>query len=198
MHISTLFSLSTVAASALSAAVTGRPNFTPRHRDLGVPLNLLAKRASCGEGPQRVCYGVAGGTSQNLDPEDVEYAASYLRYLADNNNNPVWHMPSEFDCSEWTIPVVAAGTVLALAKHINPRTDSGITYYDLARTIDGGEDATAEQRAASLLGGCGANGGQLGVIVDSTNAAYKTPDYISSGMKPADIIVKLVRDPASG
>jgi hypothetical protein len=84
-------------------------------------------------------------------------------------------MPSEFDCSEWTIPLFGAGTVLALAKHINPRTNSGVTYYDLARTIDGG--------------------GQLGVIVDLKNPAYKTPEFIASKMKPADIIIKLVRDP---
>lgn len=197
MQLSTLVSLSTLYTLGLGAAVPGQqPKVTLRHPNQGVPLNLLAQRTSCGEGADRVCYGAGGGTSQDLDPEDVEYAALYLRYLADTNSNPVWNMPSEFDCAEWTLPLFGAGTVLALAKHINPRTNSGVTYHDLARTIDGGEDASDEERAASLLGGCGANGGQLGVIVDLENPAYKTPEYVESGMKPADIIVKLVRDPA--
>ncbi|KAK4203020.1 hypothetical protein QBC40DRAFT_275270 [Triangularia verruculosa] len=192
MHSSTLISLLALAPAVLGAAVSGRPNMTPRHRDQGVPLNLLAKRAACGEGAQRVCY------TQNIDPEDIEYAALYLRHIAETNNDPIWNMPSEFDCSEWTIPIFGAGSVLALAKHINPRTNSGVTYTDLARTIDGGEDATDAQRAASLLGGCGGNGGQLGVIIDPANPAYKTPEYIAAKMKPADIIVKLVRDPSFG
>lgn len=197
MQLSTLLPISTFATLGLGAAISGRSNMTPRHRDQGVPLNLLAKRAACGEGPELVCYGVEGGTSQNLDPEDVEYAAAYLRYLADSNNNPIWNIPSEFECAEWTLPLFGAGTVLALAKHINPRTNSGVTYHDLARTIDGGEDATDGQRAASLLGGCATNGGQLGILVDLENPAYKTPEYIDSGMKPADIIIKLVRDPTA-
>lgn len=187
MYLSTFLPLSAFASLGLSAAVTGRPKMTPRHRDQGVPVGLLAKR-TCGETAPLLCYGVNGGTSQNLDPEDIEYAASYLRYLADNNDNPVWNMPSEFDCSEWTLPLFGAGTVLALAKHINPRTNSGVSYHDLANTIDGEK---------GLLAGCGANGGQLGVIVNAKDPAYLTPEYIASGQKPADIIIKLVRDPAS-
>ncbi|KAI8304807.1 hypothetical protein K4K59_012638 [Colletotrichum sp. SAR11_240] len=99
---------------------------------MDVPLNLLARRAACGEGSQLVCYGVAGGTSQNLDPEDIEYAAQYLRYLAGTNNNPLWNMSPAFDCAEWTLPLFGAGTVMALAKHVNPRTNSAVTYADLA------------------------------------------------------------------
>jgi hypothetical protein len=155
----------------------------------------LDSRAVCREGAAVLCYSINGGTAQNLTIEDVEHAALYLRYLADTNNNPLWTMSPEFDCGEWTLPLFGAATVLGLAKHINPRTRSSVTYYDLARTIDGGENATPEQRAASLLGACGTNGGQLGVIVDLTNPAYSTPEYIASGAKPQDIIIKLVRDP---
>lgn len=177
-------------------AAASIPKTSPFHRDQTVPLSLLAKR-SCGETAPQVCYGVDGGESQNIDPEDIAYAAAFLRYQADTNDNPIWNMPSEFDCSEWTLPLAGAGTVLALAKHINPRTNSGVTYTDLARTIDGGADATDEQRAASLLGACAKNGGQMGVTVDLTDAAYNTTEYLASGMKPKDIIIKLVRDPAS-
>ncbi|KLU87178.1 hypothetical protein MAPG_06181 [Magnaporthiopsis poae ATCC 64411] len=103
---------------------------TPRHHGHGVPLSLLSKRMARGETASLVCYGVAGGTSQNLNPEDVRYAATYPRSLADTNNNPIWNMPTEFDCSEWTLPLSGAGTVLA-----RPRTNSGVTYYELARTV---------------------------------------------------------------
>ncbi|KAH6624479.1 hypothetical protein B0J18DRAFT_428405 [Chaetomium sp. MPI-SDFR-AT-0129] len=190
MHLSNLLPLSLLGL----AAAASLPKTSPFHRDQTVPLSLLAKRA-CGETAPQVCYGVSGGTSQDLDPDDISYAAAFLRYQADNNGNPIWQMPSEFDCSEWTLPLAGAGTVLALAKHINPRTNSGVTYTDLARTIDGGADATDEQLAASLLGSCGKNGGQMGVTVDAADPAYHTSDYLASGMKPADIIVKLVRNP---
>ncbi|KAL2130294.1 hypothetical protein VTI74DRAFT_6666 [Chaetomium olivicolor] len=66
------------------------------------------------------------------------------------------------------------------AKHINPRTNSSVTYYDLARTIDGGADATPEQKAALLLGACGGNGGMMGVTVDASDPAYNTPGYLSN------------------
>ncbi|KAK1837822.1 hypothetical protein CCHR01_19552 [Colletotrichum chrysophilum] len=87
---------------------------------------------------------------------------------------------------------------MALTKHVTPRTYSAVTYADLARTIDGSDGSTEEQRKASLLGSCGSNGGQLAVIVDPEDPSYKTPEYIAADMKPADIIVKLVRDPSAG
>lgn len=156
----------------------------------------LASRADCGETAARVCFGIDGGTAQDIDPEDIEYAGAFLRYIAETHENPLWTMPPEFTCSEWTIPVDGAGTILVLAKHINPRTNSSVTYSDLARTIDGGANATPEQKAASLLGACGGNGGMMGVTVDTSDPAYNTPEYIASKAKPQDIIVKLVRAPS--
>lgn len=44
----------------------------------------LVARNPCGEGPDRVCYGVSGGESQNLDIEDIKYVADYLRCLGSN------------------------------------------------------------------------------------------------------------------
>ena len=156
----------------------------------------LTKRA-CGETTTRVCFGgSSGGTAQNIDIDDISYAAAYLRYLADTNGaNPLWTMPPEFDCSEWGLPIADAGTVLVLAKHIKPRTNSSVSYYDLARTIDGGADATPAQLAGSLLGACGAAGGMMGVTVNADDPAYKTPGYVASKAKPQDIIIKLVKAP---
>ncbi|KAI1376908.1 hypothetical protein F4677DRAFT_60726 [Hypoxylon crocopeplum] len=196
----TVLSLCTYLALGLAARIPltrdTTPNFSSRAVDK-LPGALV--RRSCGETAALICYGVDGqGTSQALDPDDIAYAAAYLRYLADTaGGSALWTMLPEFDCSEWSLPVFGAGTVLALAKHINPRTNSSVTYYDIARTIDGGADATPDDLAASLLGECGADGGEVGVAVDAADPAYLTPEYIASGAKPKDIIIKLVRDPAS-
>ena len=45
----TIFTITSLLPLGLGAAV--KPGVTPRHRDLDVPPNLLAKRAVCGEGP---------------------------------------------------------------------------------------------------------------------------------------------------
>ncbi|KAI1778393.1 hypothetical protein F4818DRAFT_405928 [Hypoxylon cercidicola] len=72
--------------------------------------------------------------------------------------------------------------MLALSKHINPRTNSSVTYYDITRTID-------REIAASLLGKCSVGGDEVAVTVDTIDPAYSTPEYIASGAKPQDIIV---------
>ncbi|RFU75894.1 hypothetical protein TARUN_6356 [Trichoderma arundinaceum] len=188
MYTSTLLFISPLLTLGF-AAVVGR-GIGP------APSQLHETRAACGEGAQLVCYNTGGGTPQNLDLADIEYAGAYLRFLADNDGDPLWTMPPEFECSEWTLPLFGAATVLALAKHINPRTNSSVTYYDIANTIDGGPDATPEQKAASLLGACGTNGGQIQVNVNANDPAYLTPEYIASGAKHESIIIKLVRDPS--
>lgn len=53
-------------------------------------------------------------------------------------------MPLVFDYKEWGLPLFGTATVLGLAKHINPLTNSFVTYTDIAATLDGGENATAE------------------------------------------------------
>ncbi|KAI0452789.1 hypothetical protein F5B21DRAFT_481674 [Xylaria acuta] len=164
------------------------------HELRDVAPKRLETRA-CGEGASRVCYGVDGGTSQSLDPADIEYVGAYIRYLGDTAGNPLWTMPPEFDCSEWSLPVFDAGTVLALVKHITPRSNSSATYYDIARTIDGLERDGSDAGAASLLDGCGTHGGQLGVAPDLSNEAYSSAAYVASGATPNGLIVKLVRAP---
>ena len=41
----------------------------------------LQSRQSCVEGKNKICYGVDGGTSQKIDPEELQYLASYLRFV---------------------------------------------------------------------------------------------------------------------
>lgn len=197
VSFSALLALANAAARLPLSSRDSTPNFIPRSA-AALPGRALLQPRACGETAALVCYGVNGaGTAQDLDPDDISYAAAYLRYLADEAGDPLWTMPPEFDCSEWTLPLAYAGTVMATVKHINPRTNSSVTYYDLANTIDGGVDATDAQVAASLLGQCGKNGGSVAVTANANDPAYLTPGYIASGAKPADVILKLVRDPAS-
>ncbi|KAI6091076.1 hypothetical protein F4821DRAFT_255362 [Hypoxylon rubiginosum] len=163
------------------------PNFSDRNFNINTDnLPTALVRRTCGETAALICYGVnRQGTSQNLDVDNITYAAGYLRYLADTaGDSLLWTMPPEFDYSEWSLPVFGPGTVLALAKHINPCTNSSVTYYDLAR-------------GCVAVGECGANDGEVAVTVDAADPAYATPEYVASGAKPQDIIVKLVRDPTS-
>ena len=47
------------------------------------------QKRTCGETNGRVCYGIGGGEAQNIDEADIAYAASYLRFLVENSNNPL-------------------------------------------------------------------------------------------------------------
>ncbi|OAL54787.1 hypothetical protein IQ07DRAFT_500341, partial [Pyrenochaeta sp. DS3sAY3a] len=116
---------------------------------------------SCGETAILSCYGgSSGGTSQNFNTEDILYAGAYVRHLADTTGNPLWTRPTEADCSEWSLPIYDAGTVLALVKHISPRSNSSISYYDIARAIDGLErDGATKSSTPSLLTSFTTNGG---------------------------------------
>ncbi|KAG5931685.1 hypothetical protein E4U53_001651 [Claviceps sorghi] len=152
------------------------PPFTPR-------------RSPCGETTERICYGVDGGHPQGLKVDDVKYVADYLRHVGESNDGAAqfWNMPAGPDCAEWTLPVPGAGSVLALAKHIDPAVNSSVLYEDLARAVDGGDEA--------LLGGCGADGGQVGVEANLLDPLYHTKEYVASGAVPRGVLVKLVRAP---
>ncbi|EJP65997.1 uncharacterized protein BBA_04968 [Beauveria bassiana ARSEF 2860] len=156
---------------------------------LAVANPLLAAR-SCGEGTQKICYGVDGGDSQDLKPEDIKYVAEYLRYIGEQASGAgkFWTMPKGFDCPEWGLPVDGAGTVLALAKHNNPRYPTSVLYEDIANAID---------KANTNVGSCGKNGGQIGVVPNLSNPLYNTDEYKKSGNHPDGIVLKLVKAPKS-
>jgi hypothetical protein len=50
-----------------------------------VPTTSQLHKRSCGEKADLVCFGVNGGIAQNVNVYDVAYAASYLRYIAEEN-----------------------------------------------------------------------------------------------------------------
>lgn len=159
---------------------------------------ILEPQAGCGETATRVCYGIDGGTAQNISLDDVQYAADFLRYTGENaqGEDKFWTMPKALDCDEWTLPLGDGQTVLALAKHIHPRKATSVLYTDMANTIDGGVGAPDATKQKALFG-CGTNGGSLGVVYDPNDAAYNTPEYKAKGATPDGIIIKLVRDPKS-
>lgn len=95
-------------------------------------------------------------------------------------------MSKAVDCAEWTLPIDNGGSVLALAKHINPRIASSILYEDIA--ADKGQNERL---------GCGVNGGQIGVKANLSNPLYSSNDYVKSGAKPEGVIIKLVKAPKS-
>lgn len=152
---------------------------------LSLALPNLAQ-AACGETAAKVCFGADGGEPQDILLEDVQYVADYLRYIGEENTglDAFWTMPAEgFDCQEWQLPVPSAGTVLPLAKHINPRINSSVLYTDMADTIE------------NALLGCDTNGGMVGVVTDPTNAAYNTEEYKATKAKPEGVLIKLVKAP---
>ena len=171
MHFALFFRMLSIASAA---AIT-------------TAYSTLLNRQSCDEGSKRVCYGKDGGQSQSLDPADIEYVASYLRFVGDSNTgaNARWTMPASGACEEWVIAVPDAGTVLALAKHSKPDVATSILYSDIAATID---------TVGGLLE-CEKNGGQMSTIVNKTNPAYTSAEYKATKATPDGITIKLVRDP---
>jgi len=156
----------------------------------------LVSAQICDEGSKLVCYGKPSGESQNINLDDLEYAAWEFRRLSEDGP-AFWTMPANITkrgCDEWMMFEI--GTVLALAKHTNNRITSSVSFDDIADTIDGGPEATPEQREKAIMG-CGGNGGQLLVQVKPDNPAYQTEKYKATGGTPKDILIKIVRAPGS-
>ncbi len=78
----------------------------------------------------KVCFGRDGGQAQDILVDDLQYVADFLRFTGESKEGAAtwWIMPSGFDCAEWTVEVPGAGTVLLLAKHINPRINSSVLF----------------------------------------------------------------------
>ncbi|KAK1961880.1 hypothetical protein LY78DRAFT_661750 [Colletotrichum sublineola] len=96
------------------------------------------------------------------------------------------NMDDAADCGEWSL--YARGTALAVAKKVNMTYDSSVLFEDVANTIDGGTGAIRRNGIYR----CGADGGSLGVVVNTTHPSYSLPSYVATGAKPAGIVVKIV------
>ncbi|KAH7369720.1 hypothetical protein BKA65DRAFT_521737 [Rhexocercosporidium sp. MPI-PUGE-AT-0058] len=144
------------------------------------------------ESPTKLCYNAPGSTPQDVDIEDIQFVASYLRsYGAQTRAGRQFVMTAATapDCAEWSL--YSHGTVLATARHINSTANSSVLFADIANTIDGGVGATNAQKANALIG-CGTDGGSLGVVYNASNAQYNTAAYLANGYTPSGLIVKIV------
>ncbi|KAI0441244.1 hypothetical protein F4803DRAFT_563222 [Xylaria telfairii] len=177
-------------AWALGALLVAQQSFVSG-RALSQPNTRGAKICYEGETYALLCYTLPDNTPQNLDVADVTYVASYLRaYGRQLKNGRFFTMNAADtpDCGEWSL--YSRNTVLATAKHLNDTVNSSVLFEDIATTIDGGENATDAQKMAAIIG-CLTDGGSLGVLVNSTNPAYGTATYLSSGYTPDGILIKI-------
>ncbi|OIW25391.1 hypothetical protein CONLIGDRAFT_685237 [Coniochaeta ligniaria NRRL 30616] len=148
----------------------------------------VASEETCysSEGGSLLCYRSPSGEPQTVDVANVSYIAAYLRrYGRTNPCKPGFYTmlaQDTADCAEWTL--YTRGSALALAKHVDPAVNTSVLFDDMATTIDGGGDtATDAQKRAAIIG-CLSDDGSLGVVVNATNPAYVTEEYVASGYQP--------------
>ncbi|CAK7205466.1 hypothetical protein SEUCBS139899_008241 [Sporothrix eucalyptigena] len=160
-------------------------------------LASTAAAQSCFEGTNLVCYGLPGGTSQNISLDDLQFAADTIRFNGQSSDptdlSGFYTMPANpklHGCDEWT--VLDSGTVRVLAKHTNNAVNSSVLLEDMASTIDGGSDATDAQKAKAIIH-CAEHGGQLVITANTSNPAYSSAAYKASGNHPTDMMVKVVK-----
>ncbi len=90
---------------SLAALALAKPAMFPRED---------AAAADCGETAAKVCFGVQGGTSQNINLDDLQFVADTLRLTGSDHPGALWTMPvKKAQCEEWMIEVQGAGSVLA-------------------------------------------------------------------------------------
>lgn len=153
-------SSSQIPSSALGPTIIFKMKLQLLQAALLAALPLVSAQV-CDEGNKLACYGKPSGQSQNINLEDLEYAAWEFRRLSEDGP-AFWTMPANITkrgCDEWMMFEV--GTALALAKHTNNRITSSVSFDDIADTIDGGPEATPEQREKAIMG-CGEMGSAFG------------------------------------
>ena len=151
-----------------------------------------------GETSQLLCYEAPNGTPQDVKVADITYIATYLRkYGRQNPRQPgffTMKAADAADCAEWSL--YTRGTAAALAKHLDTTDDTSVLFEDIATTLDGGERATDDLKAKAIIG-CLTNGGSLGVLVNSSNPAYSSDTYTSSGYTTKGLLIKIVHSSES-
>lgn len=154
--------------------------------------SLLSKRECYDNEPTDLfCYVPPNGTPQDVEVDDVAFVAAYLRaYGAETRLGRLFSMAAidAPDCGEWSL--YSHGTAMAVAKHIDPDVDSSVLFADIARTIDGGANATPAQKENAIIG-CLTNGGSLGVQVNTSAPAYTASSY-PAGYVTSGLLIKVV------
>ncbi|KJZ77539.1 hypothetical protein HIM_03263 [Hirsutella minnesotensis 3608] len=151
------------------------------------------------------CYNGKDDIPQNVLVEDVAAVAKALRdYGREIDGGRLLTMTIENapGCAEWEI--FRYRSVLALAKHVDPKANSSVLYEDIARTIDGGpstsandDDVDVDKKKKKKKGkkgiiSCSTSGGAQGVLVNKAASAYHTNEYKKLGFTPNGILIKIV------
>jgi hypothetical protein len=158
----------------------------------GLKTAPLQTRDCNGETTALLCYTEGNGTPQTVNVSDVEFIAKYLRSYGRQIKPGRFFTMNANDtqgCGEWS--VYSRRSALVTIKHIDDTVDSSVLFEDIAATIDGGENATSEQREKALLG-CGADGGAFAVQANLSNPAYSAASYVAAGYKTSGLLVKVV------
>ena len=92
-------------------------------------------------------------------------------------------------CGEWSL--YTHNTLQITATHLDTVHNSSVLFEDIANTLDGGVDATADQAAAALFG-CGGDGGSMGVVVNATHPTYNSTAYVKLDAVAGGILIKVV------
>ncbi|KAF6813878.1 hypothetical protein CPLU01_14540 [Colletotrichum plurivorum] len=144
------------------------------------------------EPERRICYNEEGGTPQNLNIQEVNFTANYLRQYEKEQlrqgGSPFWRMtlPDADNCGEWQ--VTSKGRTWVMAKLVGDEP-AAVLFSDIANTIDG---LNLEDPAESLAN-CTTHGGQMATIVDEESIYYQS--QLFEGFTNKGIVIKLVRSP---
>jgi hypothetical protein len=163
------------------------PGGTASHK----PMELSKRACYDNEPKDLFCYNPPNGVPQDVEVEDVAFVAEYLRaYGAETRLGRLFNMAAADapDCGEWSL--YSHRTAMAVAKHVNNTVNSSVLFADIARTIDGGRNATPAQKSAALIG-CLTSGGSLGVQVNASAPAYSAASYPKGYVKEG-IVIKIV------
>lgn len=143
----------------------------------------------------KVCY-TGGATSQNLTVQHIKYAADDLRYRwMRNKGKPasVNILPKGPSRVELPIGLIETMSVIVMAEQVDPKITSATSLLDIANAIDGGKNASEDQKKAALMG-CGEDGGQMAVVLHETYRRYNDDVFKNHDAWPYTCIIKLVRN----
>lgn len=158
------------------------------------PSVFVSASCSLPEGDNRICYGSSEEAEpQNVSVAEIQFIARYLRSYQAQRGNPKFYFMNGTgadDCAEW--PVTSRGTTAVFAKLVGDAW-AAVTFLDIARTLDGGEKGTAEDKSVSLVG-CDTDGGQMGVMVNTSDPLYWNDVFLESGLVNKGILIKVVHN----
>lgn len=158
--------------------------------------NLASALCRSPEPSTRICYNETGHVPQDIDMAEVKWITSFLRDYQEQaireRRQPFWKM-SEAASRECTqLPITKRKGVQVVGKHIGDGK-LAVLYSDIANTIEAAATASASHEDESLAK-CGPAGGQMHVLINTTDPFYQAESYRTEGYSYRGLIVKLLRN----